>query len=149
MATLESLPFDNSALRALPTDQEEKNYVRTVPGERPGCRAVAPSSVWVELLPLQVASRPRPPLSLQAPATLACAPHPSRTPHWSPTPNLLSTSSPSPPRRCRGLSFSSTSAAVRFCPGQNRPPTATVATSLATLLASLETAVLSECLQHC
>lgn len=36
MATLESLPFDNSALRALPLDPEERDYVRTVHGEPAG-----------------------------------------------------------------------------------------------------------------
>ena len=32
MSTLESLPFDNSVLRALPLDSEERSYVRTVQG---------------------------------------------------------------------------------------------------------------------
>ena len=32
MATLETLKFDNRALRSLPIDKEEQNYVRTVTG---------------------------------------------------------------------------------------------------------------------
>lgn len=32
MATLESLTFDNRALKALPIDEDERNFVRAVPG---------------------------------------------------------------------------------------------------------------------
>ena len=32
MSTLETLKFDNLALRSLPIDPEEENYVRQVPG---------------------------------------------------------------------------------------------------------------------
>ncbi len=32
MATLETLKFDNRALKNLPIDEEERNFVRTVPG---------------------------------------------------------------------------------------------------------------------
>ncbi len=32
MAALETLAFDNRALKSLPIDEEERNFVRTVPG---------------------------------------------------------------------------------------------------------------------
>ena len=73
MATIETLKFDNVALRLLPIDSERKNYVRRVPGACFSCvnptpvknpQLVAFSRSAMELLDLNEDQLERPDIAL-------------------------------------------------------------------------------------